>query len=80
MPDSSKLIEIGSNIREWRNLRGYKQEMLADEMDISKVSLSKIETGKTDIRINRLFQIAGILGITIEMIFQDPSSQVRRSQ
>lgn len=77
MPPTTQQIEIGNNIRKWRHLRGFKQEILADELNISNVSLSKIETGKADIRLNRLFQIAAILQIPIELIFRDPSSQVQ---
>lgn len=70
------LAEIGNNIRKWRTLKGFKQEALADELEISKVSVSKIETGKTDISLHRLYQIALILDIPIEKIFKDPLSYV----
>ena len=51
------LLEVGSNIRKWRDLKGMKQESLAEELDISPVALSKIETGKTNIPVKRLFAI-----------------------
>lgn len=74
------LIEIGGNIRKWRNLKGIKQESLADELEISKVSISKIETGKTDIPLKRLFSIAEALGITVELLFSDPFSVIKKNQ
>ncbi len=71
--ENTKLFEIGCNIRKWRNLKGIKQEKLAEELEISKVSMSKIETGKTNIPIVRLFAIAKVLGIKVDLLFIDPS-------
>ena len=65
-------FEIGNNIRKWRILKGIKQELLADELEISKAAISKIETGKTDIPLSRLSQIASVLNIKIELLFTDP--------
>lgn len=78
MPNSIRpnLQDIGNNIRKWRNLKGLKQSILADELGISVVALSKIETGKTDIPLNRLFQIAIALNIGVEMLFRDPETIV----
>lgn len=67
-----KLIKVGNNIRKWRTLKGIKQEVLAEELEISKVSISKIETGKTDVPLRRLFDIASALEIDIQMLFEDP--------
>jgi transcriptional regulator with XRE-family HTH domain len=67
-----KLFETGSNIRKWRILKNMKQEDLAEEIDISLVSLSKIENGKTNIPLSRLFDIAVALGIHIQLLFSDP--------
>ena len=65
-----KLIKVGNNIRKWRTLKGIKQEVLAEELEISKVSISKIETGKTDVPLRRLFDIASALEIDIQMLFE----------
>ena len=48
-------LELGANIRKLRILMGYhKQQDFANELEISKVALSKIECGKTDITYSRL--------------------------
>ena len=78
--DRDKLIEMGNNIRKWRNLKGIKQEMLADDLEISKVSISKIETGKTDIPLLRLYQIASILGIQVQFLFLDPYTLISKTE
>jgi DNA-binding XRE family transcriptional regulator len=75
-----KLLEVGNNIRKWRMLKGIKQELMAEELEISKVSVSKIETGKTDIPLNRLFQIASVLGIKIQLLFSDPYIILQESE
>jgi len=67
-----KLFEVGSNIRKWRQIKGLKQNGLASEVEISKVAMSKIETGKTDIPLSRLFSIATALQIKVELLFDDP--------
>ena len=72
LKNNSRLIEIGGNIRKWRLIRGMMQEALADELDISTVAISKIENGKTDIPLNRLFDIATVLDIKVESLFKDP--------
>ena len=76
MPGKDRLIEVGSNIRKWRHLKGVKQETLAITLDISPVSISKIETGKTDIPLNRLFDIALALDIPVEFLFSDPATRI----
>lgn len=69
---NTELFQVGCNIRKWRQIRGIKQECLADELEISKVAMSKIETGKTDIPLRRLFSIARALGVKIQLLFTDP--------
>ena len=65
-------IEIGNNIRKVRQLKNYKQEHLADKLNITTASLSKIENGKTDISLSRLYEVAKALEIKIEKLFIDP--------
>ncbi len=73
LPVGSDILKmVGNNIRKWRTLKGIKQEQLARELEISKVSVSKIETGKTDIPLKRLHAIAKILDLKIELLFSDP--------
>jgi len=79
-PKDEILIKVGNNIRKWRHIIGFKQEQLADMLEISTVSMSKIETGRTDIPLKRLFSIAEALGVTIELLFLDPFSGIRNNQ
>jgi transcriptional regulator with XRE-family HTH domain len=75
-----KLLKIGRNIQKWRELKGMKQGSLAEELDISLVALSNIETGKTNIPLIRLFSIATALEIPIEFLFADPNLVIRNAK
>lgn len=63
---------IGSNIKAWREIKGIKQEWLATKIDLGKSSLSQIETGKTEITVSRLSEIAMVLEIGIFLLFENP--------
>lgn len=68
------LFDIGNNIRKWRLIKGLKQGTLADSLGISKVAVSKIETGKTNIPILRFLAIAKALDLTVDLLMRDPCS------
>lgn len=65
---TSFLEKIGPNIRKLRELRGYKQDYLAEQLGMSLSGYSKIERGETDVSIGRLEQVAKALDIKIETI------------
>ena len=69
-------IEIGNNIRKLRLLKGFKQQQFADEISITQVALSKIETGKSDIKISRLCHMAEVLKVHITSFFHDPADRL----
>ncbi|NJL75162.1 MAG: helix-turn-helix transcriptional regulator [Saprospiraceae bacterium] len=58
-------VQIGANIRQIRQLRNFKQEDLAQQLDISVVAYGKIERGESDVSISRLSQIASILEVDL---------------
>ena len=49
---------IGRNIQRHREMAELKQETLAKILDITPSALSQIETGKTDISVTRIEEIA----------------------
>ncbi len=55
---------IGKRLKEARKKKGLTQENLAEKMDVSIAYLSKIETGKIHINLERLSQICNILSVT----------------
>jgi transcriptional regulator with XRE-family HTH domain len=60
-----KIKAIAANIRNKREYRNYTQEYLAAKLDISQNAYSKIELGYTKITVERLFQIAEVLGFEV---------------
>lgn len=52
---------LGKNIRKYRELKGYSQEYMAHELDITQSSYAKLENDSTKITVERLFSIAQLL-------------------
>ena len=67
-----KIKQVAANIRKVREHRNYTQEYLAAKLHISQNAYSKIELGYTRITVERLFQIAEVLGVDpVEVISID---------
>ena len=67
MTTATKQNHIGRKISRIRELRGMKQEALAEALNISQQAVSKIEQSP-DIEDDKLEQIAKVLGVTKEGI------------
>lgn len=50
-------------LKQLRELKNYTQEYMAQQLGLSTRAYSKIETGETQLTINRLNEISSILGI-----------------
>jgi transcriptional regulator with XRE-family HTH domain len=51
---------IGNKVKKLRELKGYKQEYMAERLGITQQSYSKLESEKTDIPFSRIEQLAEI--------------------
>ena len=60
---------IGFNIRRIREQKGFSQEYLASQLNISQASYARLENETTKITIDRLYQIAKILNTEITDFF-----------
>ena len=61
-----------TRIIELRKSKGLTQKQLADSLGIGQVSYSQIETGKTEITLHRLSQIAKVLNVDLfKLLFPD---------
>ena len=65
MVTKDRLKNIGINIKSERLRRGISQEELAEKCDISRNSVSLIETGKINPTILRVVDIAKVLKVDI---------------
>lgn len=57
------IVEPGNKIKQIRELKNFTQEYVAGELGITTRAYSKIESGETQLTINRLNEISGILNI-----------------
>lgn len=60
-------LEIGESIRQIREGRGLTQEQLAEKMQISRSTISKIESGKFNFSIDYLSKFAEFLRFDINI-------------
>ena len=60
------LTKVNDNIRKIRELKNISQEFVANELGITTRAYSKIETGETQLTINRLDKICKILKVSPE--------------
>ena len=64
---------IGRNIRRNREMAEMKQEVLAQKLSITASALSQIETGKTDVSVDRIEQIATALNKSFFELITTPN-------
>lgn len=64
---------IGRNIRRHRETLGIRQGALAQQLFITPSALSQIETGKTDISVDRIEQIAEALQLSFYELMTTPN-------
>ena len=62
---------LGLTIAYYRKLRGLTQAELAEATNLSRTHISNIEApnGKTSISLNKLFDIAEVLEVTVKDLF-----------
>lgn len=70
--------QLCRKIRWLRELRGYTQQFMAIELDISARAYSKIEAGETRLSVKRLYQIADILKLSVHEILLLDENEMRR--
>jgi len=70
---------LGKKIRLLRHQKGWSQEDVAKQLDISIPAFSKIETGITDINLSRLEQISTLFDMTIVQLltYNDPEQEIK---
>lgn len=65
------LLTLGKNIRRLRISQEISQNQLAYETDLSREYINKVETGKYNISIKKLSQIAEALDVDIKDFFKE---------
>ena len=62
------MLQTGQNIKAIRELKNYTQDYVASQLNMSIPNYSNIETGKTELTLTRLQQIAAVLQIDFRQI------------
>jgi transcriptional regulator with XRE-family HTH domain len=70
---------VGARIRALRLERGLSQESLALEAGIARNQLIQMEHGRRGVLIERVYDIAEALGVTVgEIVVDDPPTRAQR--
>ena len=65
------LTKIGKRIKATRLSRGITQEQLAEKVNLSLTSISRLENGKAMVSIEKLFNIATALNTDLAILLCD---------
>jgi transcriptional regulator with XRE-family HTH domain len=61
-------MKIGKTLQKLREIRGYTQEGVAHELEISQSAYSKIENNSASISLEKMMRLSKILKIPLEKI------------
>ena len=71
MDESLLLTQMGSRIRAIRIKNNLTQNDVADKCNFEKASISRIESGQTNLTIRSLIKLCNALGIEIIELFSE---------
>lgn len=57
---------IGERIKSIRENKGLTQQQVSDECDFEKSTISRIESGRTNITIKNLYKLSKALGVKMK--------------
>ena len=65
---NQQIIEIGERIRKLRKRCDFCQESLAEAMDVSPMTISRIENGITKMDVEFLMRLSRVLEVPVNVI------------
>ena len=68
-------IVFGNNLHFYRKKKGFSQEKLSEELDISTKHLSDLETGKSFVSAELLENISQVLQVSPSALFYTPEDK-----
>ncbi len=68
--EMTKYKLLGRNIAYYRQLRGFTQNKLAEQLNISRTHMGRIETAKCAASLDIIFRICDILSISEKNLFE----------
>ena len=76
MKTLNKLPEMSVTIRKCREMHNYKQDYLAQQLDISTTAYRNLESGITKISLQHVYDIANIYNINLSQLLEFDNSKV----
>lgn len=70
------MLQTGQNIKAIRELKNFTQDYVASQLNMSVPNYSNIETGKTELTLTRLQQIAKVLQMDFRQILNLNRAQI----
>jgi len=64
-------LTTGNKIKKIREYRNYSQEYMAEKLGISQNTYSNLETGRTELGVERLKEISALLEVPVETVLND---------
>jgi len=61
-------MEVGTNIRKIRELKGFSQEFMSQQLELSQRQFSRIENDETEVSLSKLERIGKILEVSLTQI------------
>jgi len=61
-------MDIGTNIRKIRELKGFSQEFMAEKLAISQRQYSRVEKNETELTLSKLETIGNVLEVTPQQL------------
>jgi len=75
MDEAQVRARFGERVRHYRELLGWDMDVLAHRLGKTKGTVSRIETGKQNVNIWQIMQLADVLGVSIEALFPSKSGK-----
>ncbi|WP_213086880.1 helix-turn-helix domain-containing protein [Chitinophaga agrisoli] len=69
----TRMIKLGSTIRQRRNVLGLRQSSLADLTGVSTRTIQLVEQGKGNPSLETLLNLMDSLGLQLELTLKDPA-------
>jgi XRE family transcriptional regulator, aerobic/anaerobic benzoate catabolism transcriptional regulator len=69
------LVELGQRVRSMRALRGMSRKVLAKQSCVSERYIAQLESGRGNVSIKLLRQLADATGVPLEDLVADPAHQ-----
>jgi transcriptional regulator with XRE-family HTH domain len=67
---------VSKNIRKCRDLKGFSQEYMAEQMNLTQSAYAKIENTETKLTVDRLNEIYKILEIDIAKLLEQKTHNI----